>query len=59
VRAEGDELEALGARLEGSRYLGCDADGVQCVNVEDLVVELDAPGPAEDDVDLLGPLVAP
>src|SRR4051812_708101 len=54
MRAEGDELQTLGSGLEGSRDLRSDADRVQGAKVEDLVVELDPPGAAQDDVDLLG-----
>src|SRR4051794_34070732 len=54
VRAEGDELQALRSGLEGARRRRRDADGVQRGDVEDLVVELDPTGPAEDDIDLLG-----
>src|ERR1700736_6388542 len=56
--AKDDELETLGARLEGPRHLGRDAKGVQRADIDDLIVELGPPRPAEDHVDLLRPLVA-
>jgi hypothetical protein len=58
VRSKGDELEALGAGLEGSRYPGRDAYCVSSPNVEDLGVELYPPVAREDHVDLFPALVA-
>src|SRR4051794_34959899 len=53
MRAEGDELQTIGSGLERSRDLRSDADRVQAAHIEDLVVELDPPSAAQDDVDLL------
>jgi hypothetical protein len=56
--AEGEQLEAVRTALEGPGHGGGDADGVQRSDLRDVVVELD-PAPArQDDVDLLGVLVA-
>jgi hypothetical protein len=58
VRSEGEELEPVGARLEGARDLRRDADRVERADVGEVVAELDAPAPGQDDVDLLGVDVA-
>jgi hypothetical protein len=44
------ELEAIGPCLEGTRDLGRYADGVERMHVEDLVVELDLAGAAENQI---------
>ena len=48
-----EHLDALVAGLEGTDDLGRDADRVEGLDLDDLVVELDPPGTANDDVDLL------
>src|SRR4051794_10271762 len=53
VAAGDDQLEPLVPGLEGPGHLGGDADQVPAPHVADLVVELDPPGAADDDVDLL------
>ncbi len=52
-RAEGDQRQAVGARLEASdRVLG-DADSIPRTDVADLVVQLHAARAVDDDVNLL------
>ena len=58
VRPKHEELQTLAARLKRPGYLGIDADRVQRPDVGDLVVKLEASGPAEDHVDLLGARMA-
>src|SRR4051812_46835342 len=58
MRAEGEELEAVGPRLERARGARADADRVQRLDLADIVVELHAAAAADDDVDLLGARMA-
>ena len=53
VGADRDDLEPLGAALEPARDSGRDADHIPRAQVDDLVVELDLPRAADDDVRLL------
>ena len=56
--AEREHLEVgVGAGLERAHHLGRDADRIARPELDDLVVELDAAGAGEHDVDLLGVLV--
>ena len=55
---EGEQLETVGAGLEHPRHLRRDANRVEAVDLEDVVVELYPAGAGDDDVDLLGVLVA-
>src|SRR4051794_6822690 len=57
ARPEGDHLDALVARLEGPGHLRGDADRVEPLDLDDLVVEFEQPAAANDDVDLLRLLV--
>src|SRR6476660_2761054 len=57
-RSECEQLDPVGAALEGADHAGGDADRVESLDVEDVVVELHPAGAADDDVDLLGLLVA-
>src|SRR3954454_253786 len=57
-RAEREDLEPLGPGLERARHARRHADRVERADRHDVVVELDAPVTGEDDVDLLGLLVA-
>ena len=50
-------LDPVGACLEGARHPGGDADRVHRPDLHDVLIELDAPGAGEDQIDLLGPLV--
>jgi hypothetical protein len=43
--AERDQLEPLQTRLEGARHLRRDAHHIQRADIEDLIVQLDPPGP--------------
>src|SRR5438105_5015375 len=52
-RADDDDLEALGPRFVASPRTGRDADGVPLLELDDLVVELHPPAPAQDHVHLL------
>src|SRR5260370_37313589 len=56
-RADDDDLEALRPGLVASPRTGRDAHRVPLLELDDLVVELHPPAPAEDDVHLLLPLV--
>jgi hypothetical protein len=58
VGPEGEELKAVGARLEGAHDLGSHADGVERPDVSELLVELDLPTATQDHVDLLSVPVA-
>jgi len=58
MRADREELEALGAGFEGSYDLWGDADRVKGPDLEKPVVEFDLPAAAEDHVDLFGADVA-
>src|SRR3954464_15317530 len=55
--ANDDNLEALGPGLVASPRTGRDAHGVPLLEVDDLVVELHPPAPAQDHVHLLLRLV--
>src|SRR5438477_8901466 len=52
-RADDDDLEALRPGLVASPRTGRDAHRVPLLELDDLVVELHAPAPAQDHVDLL------
>src|SRR4051794_23295606 len=54
----GDDLEAVRACLEAARHSGCDANHVPLLDLDDLVVQLDATRAVDDRVDLLLDLVA-
>src|SRR3954451_23613596 len=56
--AGGDDLQALRASLEAAGHLRRDADHVPLLDLDDLVVELDAARAGDDGVDLLLDLVA-
>src|SRR5919108_1824401 len=56
-RADDEDLEALRAGLVASPRTGRDAYRVPCLELDDLVVELHPPAPAQDHVHLLLPLV--
>src|SRR3954470_18247105 len=56
--AGGDDLQALRAGLEAAGHLRRDADHVPLLDLDDLVVELDAARAGDDRVDLLLDLVA-
>src|SRR5215212_3903106 len=58
MRAEGEQLEPVIARLEGAGDAGRDADRVERRDVDDVVVELHPPSAGEDHVDLLRLVVA-
>src|SRR3954454_17134583 len=58
ARPEGEELQPVVAGLEGPGDGRRDADRVQRRDVAHVVVELDPAGAAQDDIDLLGVLVA-
>src|SRR5690349_7118225 len=51
--ADDDDLEALRPCLIASPRAGWDAHGVPFLELDDLVVELHPPAPAQDDVNLL------
>ena len=53
ARAERQQLEAVGACLEGAGDFGRDAEGVERAQLHDLVVELRPAAAAQDHVDLL------
>src|SRR2546427_4708368 len=55
--SEGQQLEALGAGLEGPRHARRNAKGVEHAQLDDLLLQLGAPGAGEHHVDLLGALV--
>src|SRR6266566_5358098 len=55
--SEGQQLQALGAGLEGARHAGRDAYGVEYVQLDDLLLELGAARTGEHDVHLLGAVV--
>src|ERR1044072_9548106 len=57
VGANRKHFEPVRARLESTRHLGRDADGVEPLDLDDLVVPLHTPRAADHDVDLLGLLV--
>src|SRR3954466_12279547 len=57
ARPEGDHLEALVAGFEGAGHLRGDADRIEPLDLDDLVVEFEQPTAANDDVDLLRLLV--
>src|ERR1700750_1190717 len=52
ARAEGQDLESRGARLEGAGHFRRDADRVERLDLDDLVVELEQAAAADDHVDL-------
>src|SRR5881227_196414 len=52
-RADDDDLETLRAGLVASPRTGRDAHGVPLLELDDLVVELHPPAPAQDHVHLL------
>ena len=54
----GDDLKAIRARLEAARHFGRDADHIPLLDLDDLVVELDAARAIDDRIDLLLDLVA-
>src|SRR4051794_33812502 len=54
----GDDLEAVRARLEAARHLGRDANHIPLLDLDDLVVQLDATRAVDDRIDLLLDLVA-
>src|SRR5437762_7061216 len=56
-RADDDDLEALRPGLVAPPRTGWDAHGVPLLELDDLVVELHPPAPAQDDVHLLLRLV--
>ena len=56
--AEGDQLQPLGARFEAARDMRGYADDVVRAQIVELILELDAAGAREHDVDLLRCLVA-
>src|SRR6478672_11710083 len=56
-RADDEDLETLGPRLVASPRTGLDAHRVPFLELDDLVVELHPPAPAQDHVHLLLPLV--
>src|ERR687886_2686971 len=56
-RADDDDLEALRPGLVASPRTGRDAHGVPLLELDDLVVELHPPAPAQDHVHLLLRLV--
>src|ERR671916_3251289 len=56
-RANDDDLEALGPGLVASPRTGRDAHRVPLLELDDLVVELHPPAPAQDHVHLLLRLV--
>src|SRR4051794_8722641 len=58
ARPERHELQAVRTGLEAAGGPRLNVDGVELVDVDDLVVELHPAGAVEDDVDLLGLLVA-
>src|SRR6187397_2526253 len=58
ARAEGDQLEAPVAGLEGAGDGGCDPDRVELAHLLDVVPELYAAGAPDHHIDLLGLLVA-
>ncbi len=53
MRAEGEELESFGSRLEAPHRLGGDPNRIPLRKLEDVVVELHATAPRNDDVRLL------
>src|SRR4051812_39488984 len=57
ARAEGEHLEPLVSGFEGAGHLRGDPDRVERLDLDDLVVELEQPAAADDDVDLLRLLV--
>src|SRR3954452_22546903 len=57
ARPESEHLEALVAGFEGARHLRRDADRVERLDLDDLVVEFEEAAAADDDVDLLGLLM--
>src|SRR5215218_2772697 len=56
-RADDEDLEALRAGLVASPRTGRDAHRVPLLELDDLIVELHPPAPAQDHVHLLLPLV--
>src|SRR5947209_10623109 len=58
ARAEDENLEPVGTGSEGPGHAWTDADGIERLQLDDLVVELDTAAAVEDDVDLLGGAVA-
>src|SRR5436305_3539764 len=56
-RTDDDDLQALRPGLVASPRTGRDAHRVPLLELDDLVVELHPPAPAQDDVHLLLPLV--
>src|SRR5918999_2468782 len=56
-RADDEDLEALRPGLVASPRTGRDADRIPLLELDDLVVELHSPAPAQDHVHLLLPLV--
>src|SRR5436190_13511985 len=58
ARAEGKQLDAIWAALEGADHAGGDTNRVEALELEDVVVELHPARAGDDDVDLLGLLVA-
>src|SRR3954466_9221509 len=54
----GDDLEAVRARLEAARHLGRDTNHIPLLDLDDLVVQLDATRAIDDRIDLLLDLVA-
>src|SRR5688572_14017081 len=56
-RADDEDLEPLGPGLVAPPRAGRDTDRVPLLEVDDLVVELHPPAPAQDHVDLLLRLV--
>src|SRR3954447_13449988 len=58
VRPGGEQLHAVGARLELAHRGRRDAHDVPRAQLDDLLVDLHAAGPGEDDVHLLGLPVA-
>src|SRR5436189_6268189 len=58
VRTKREELQALAACLKCAGYFRSDANRIKRPNVHDVVIELEASGPAENHVDLFGPRVA-
>src|ERR687897_393518 len=54
----GDDLEAVRTRLEATRHTRRDADHIPLLDLDDLVVQLDATRAIDDRIDLLLYLVA-
>src|ERR1700682_5815952 len=51
--AKGQDFDSVGPGLEGASDAGCDANRVEALDRDDVIVELHAPGAREHDVDLL------